>query len=86
MSVKKSISLRCFDIFRSFLPLIEAEEAIEQRLMTERLSTWDIEKLKKEGYCVTDVHGFWLDRTSLGRPVAAFRFGAGMALPSNCFT
>ena len=55
-------------------------------MVKERLSSWSVERLKKEGYCLTDMHAFWLANTHLGRAVARFRMGPGIRLPHHSFT
>lgn len=67
----------------SFLPLLESEEAESRRDIIERLSTWSLERLKQEGYCLTDVSAYWCKANQFGKPVAAFQFGPGIILPQN---
>ena len=66
-----------------FLPLLEAEQAEEEKEMRERLAKWPIKKLCDRGYCVTGMSGFWQD-TKFGH-VAAFGLGPGVVLPDNKF-
>ncbi|KAH9993020.1 AAA domain-containing protein [Russula vinacea] len=66
-----------------FLPLLELEQAEEEKEMRERLAKWPIKKLCDEGYCITGMSGFWLD-SKFGR-IAAFGLGPGVALPDNMF-
>ncbi|THH07595.1 hypothetical protein EW145_g3266 [Phellinidium pouzarii] len=67
-----------------FIPLIAAEQAIEEKLINDRLENWGLERLKKEGYCLTGLHSFAPKKTSLGRQVA--RFKTLGKLPSHSFT
>lgn len=64
-----------------FVPLLEAEQAEDEAVLRERLSSWSLQKLKQEGYCITDLSAYWLDNYRYGRPVAAFTLGPGIALP-----
>jgi hypothetical protein len=64
-----------------FLPLLEAEQAEEEKEMRERLAKWPIKKLCDRGYCITGVSAFWLD-SKFGH-VAAFGLGPGVALPDH---
>lgn len=64
------------------MPLIAAEEAASQQVVMDRLKNWGLKRLMNEGYCMTGLHAFWLDRTYLGRHVAAFRLDS-RNLPSN---
>ncbi|KAH8114864.1 P-loop containing nucleoside triphosphate hydrolase protein [Phellopilus nigrolimitatus] len=70
---------------KQFLPLIQAEQEVEEAVVTDRLATWGVEKLKKEGYCLTGVYAYWLDKRTIGRSVACFNLGAGIPLPHNKF-
>lgn len=70
--------------FCSFKPLIEAEEGASQEVVLDRLRNWGLQKLLREGYCMSGLHAFWLNRMSLGRRVAGFRFSGGN-LPPNIF-
>jgi hypothetical protein len=69
----------------SFLPLIEAEQQEEEALIKERLSTWSIQRLKSEGYCIAGMSAFWLQDRYFGRDVAAFSLGPGIHLPYHRF-
>lgn len=66
-----------------FLPLLELEQAEEEKEMRERLAKWPIKKLCDHGYCITGMSAFWLD-TKYGH-VATFGLGAGVALPDHKF-
>ena len=66
-----------------FLPLLEAEQAEEEKEMRERLAKWPIKKLCDRGYCITGMSAFWLD-SKFGH-VAAFGLGPGVALPDHKF-
>ncbi|KAI5119257.1 hypothetical protein M0805_007260 [Coniferiporia weirii] len=66
-----------------FIPLIKAEQEVEEKVVLDRLRDWGLEKLKKEGYCLTGLHAFFLEKTSLGRRVAGFRMSN--TLPHNVF-
>jgi hypothetical protein len=73
-----------FPIFR-FLPLLELEQAEEEKEMRSRLAKWPLKRLCEEGYCVTGMSAFWL-RSKFGNlNVAAFGLGPGVALPDNKF-
>jgi hypothetical protein len=63
----------------SFEPLLLQEQQEEESVLEER-KQWPIEKLKEEGYCLTDLYAFWLDATQFGRPVAEFSLGPGVSL------
>jgi hypothetical protein len=55
----------------------------------KRLSTWSTPRLKKAGYCVTDLKAFWLQTKGSGssfRSVASFLVGAGINLPDHRLT
>ena len=54
-------------------------------MLRERLSSWKLDRLKKEGYCIVDMSAYWLETTKFGRPVAAFSIGPGVALPKHRF-
>lgn len=69
----------------SFLGLLAAEQAEDEALLKERLSSWSPARLKEEGYCLTGLSAFWLQANQFGRPVAAFLLGPGRALPENRF-
>jgi hypothetical protein len=68
-----------------FLPLIEAEQKEEEAIIQERLSSWSIQRLRSEGYCLTDMAAYWMEQTHFGRPVAAFSLGPGVVLPAHRF-
>ena len=64
-----------------FLPLLEAEQAEEEKEMRERLAKWPIKKLCDRGYCITGMSAFWFD-SKFGH-IAAFGLGPGVALPDH---
>jgi hypothetical protein len=66
-----------------FLPLLELEQAEEEKEVRERLAKWPLKKLCDEGYCITEMSAFWLD-SKYGH-VASFALGPGVALPDNKF-
>ncbi|KAI0030729.1 AAA domain-containing protein [Vararia minispora EC-137] len=70
---------------KRFLPLLEVEQQEEEKIIQERLSSWSVQRLKSEGYCVTELSAFWMEQTHFGRPVAAFSLGPGVTLPNNRF-
>ena len=75
-------SLLKFCISR-FLPLIAAEQAEDEAVLKERLSSWSLPRLQKEGYCITEMYAFWQEATKFGRPVATFSLGPGVSLPAG---
>ena len=66
-----------------FLPLLELEQAEEEKEVRERLAKWPLKRLCDEGYCITEMSAFWLD-SKFGH-VASFALGPGVALPDNKF-
>jgi hypothetical protein len=56
-----------------------------EAVLRERLSSWTLDRLKEEGYCLTGMAAFWLEATQFGRPVASFLLGPGLALPDHRF-
>ncbi|KAF9451330.1 P-loop containing nucleoside triphosphate hydrolase protein [Macrolepiota fuliginosa MF-IS2] len=66
-----------------FLPLLESEEAESRNDILDRLSTWSLERLIQEGYCLSDTTGYWCKASQYGKPVAAFQIGPGIILPEN---
>jgi hypothetical protein len=69
----------------SFLGLLAAEQAEDEAILKERLSSWSLARLKEEGYCLTGLSAYWLQANQFGRPVAAFLLGPGRALPEHRF-
>jgi hypothetical protein len=69
----------------SFLNLLAAEQAEDEAILKERLSSWTIDRLKEEGYCLTGLSAFWLEASQFGRPVASFLMGPGIVLPDHRF-
>lgn len=67
------------------MPLLAAEQAQGESILKERLSTWTLDRLKEEGYCLTGLAAFWLEATQFGRPVATFNYGPGAIFPDNRF-
>ena len=67
----------------SFMELLEAEEAEDEAVLKERLSTWSLDRLQEEGYCLTGMSAYWLQANQFGRPVASFLLGPGINLPEN---
>ncbi|KAI0077675.1 P-loop containing nucleoside triphosphate hydrolase protein [Panus rudis PR-1116 ss-1] len=68
-----------------FLPLLAAEQGEDEAVLRERLSSWSVERLKSEGYCLTDLGAYWLEKNMYGRPVASFSLGPGIKLPEHKF-
>lgn len=68
-----------------FLGLLAAEQAEDEAVFKERLSSWSLPRLKEEGYCLTGLSAFWLQANQFGRPVAAFLLGPGRVLPEHRF-
>jgi hypothetical protein len=72
-------------VFSRFLSLLAAEQAEQEAILKERLSTWTLDRLKAEGYCLTHLSAFWLQAQQFGRPAAVFLLGPGMTLPESRF-
>lgn len=68
-----------------FLALLAAEQEEDEAVLKERLSSWSLNRLKEEGYCLTDLSAFWLQANQFGRPVASFSLGPGLSLPEHRF-
>ncbi|KAF8064109.1 P-loop containing nucleoside triphosphate hydrolase protein [Lyophyllum atratum] len=68
-----------------FLKLLAAEQADAEAVLQERLSSWTLNRLKEEGYCLTDLSAYWLQENQFGRPIASFALGPGLALPDHRF-
>ncbi|RDB23511.1 Regulator of nonsense transcripts 1 [Hypsizygus marmoreus] len=68
-----------------FLELLAAEQAEDEAVLKERLSSWPLARLKDEGYCLTGLSAYWLQANQFGRPVASFLLGPGLALPEHKF-
>lgn len=66
-----------------FMKLLRLEQAEEEAVLKHRLSTWGLERLVREGYCMTGLYGFWLEVNDFGKPVASFSLGPGIILPDN---
>lgn len=69
----------------SFLKLLDAEQDEAQESLKKRLSTWSLDRLQEEGYCLTGLIAYWLQENQFGRPVALFGLGPGLALPDHKF-
>lgn len=69
----------------SFLPLLSSERAQNEGVIRERLSSWGLDRLKREGYCITDAKAYWVDFQKVGRPVACFMLGPGIVFPPHVF-
>lgn len=65
------------------MDLLRLERAEEEAVLKHRLSTWGLQRLVREGYCMTDLYGFWLEANEFGKPVASFSSGPGVILPDN---
>ncbi|KDR78403.1 hypothetical protein GALMADRAFT_1319277 [Galerina marginata CBS 339.88] len=68
-----------------FLRLLSLEEAEDEAALKHRLSTWSLDRLRNEGYCLTGLNAYWLQANQFGRPVASFVLGPGIQLPENKF-
>ncbi|KAF5376100.1 hypothetical protein D9615_007758 [Tricholomella constricta] len=68
-----------------FIKLLAAEQADAEAVLQERLSSWTLDRLKEEGYCLTELSAYWLQENQFGRPVASFALGPGLALPDHRF-
>ncbi|KAJ2915118.1 hypothetical protein MD484_g5315, partial [Candolleomyces efflorescens] len=68
-----------------FLPAINAEQLEDEAVLQERLANWDLEKLQEEGYCLTDMLAFWMQKQMFGMPTATFQLGPGITLPEHRF-
>ena len=69
------------------MPLLEFEQQSAEAVVRERLSSWSLERLQQEGYCLMNMDAYWLDGGSsnfgVGRFVASFMLGPGELLPSE---
>ncbi|KZV63553.1 hypothetical protein PENSPDRAFT_208228 [Peniophora sp. CONT] len=65
--------------------MLDAEQTEEEAIVQERLASWSIQRLKSEGYCLSDMSAFWLEETRFESSVAAFSLGPGVALPHHRF-
>ncbi|KZS89432.1 P-loop containing nucleoside triphosphate hydrolase protein [Sistotremastrum niveocremeum HHB9708] len=70
---------------KRYLPLLAAEKAESDAVIKRRLQSWPLSKLISNGYCITGLKAFWLDKTNLGKPTGQFWFGPGHKLPTNQF-
>ncbi|KAH8084913.1 P-loop containing nucleoside triphosphate hydrolase protein [Cristinia sonorae] len=68
-----------------FLELLKAEQDEDETVLRERLSSWSVDRLRQEGYCITGLGAYWLEANQFGRPVASFGLGPGIALPEHRF-
>ncbi|KAF9526041.1 P-loop containing nucleoside triphosphate hydrolase protein [Crepidotus variabilis] len=71
------------DYKEKFYALLEHEEEEDAAALRNRLSTWSVQRLEREGYCLTGVSAYWLAATRYGRPVASFTLGPGEVIPDN---
>jgi len=69
----------------SFLSLLDSEQAEDETVLRERLSSWSLARLREEGYAMTGLSAFWMDAPQFGRPVASFSLGPGIDLPEHRF-
>lgn len=69
----------------SFLEMLAAEQAEDEAVLRDRLSSWSVARLRQEGYCITDLGAYWLETNHFGRPVASFALGPGITLPEHQF-
>jgi hypothetical protein len=72
---------------RSFQPLLAAELKRGRGVIETRLATWPVEKLMKEGYCLRNLDGYWLDNNdpTSNTAVAGFACEPGYELPWHTF-
>ncbi|KAG0707217.1 P-loop containing nucleoside triphosphate hydrolase protein [Suillus ampliporus] len=70
---------------KHFLSLLESEQAEDEAVLRERLSTWSLFRLREEGYTMTGLSAFWMGAPKFGRPVASFSLGPGIDLPEHRF-
>ncbi|KIK92239.1 hypothetical protein PAXRUDRAFT_830143 [Paxillus rubicundulus Ve08.2h10] len=68
-----------------FLPLLDAEQAEDEAVLRDRLSTWSLSRLREEGYCITDLSAFWAEAPQFRNPVVCFTLGPGVTLPEHRF-
>ena len=71
----------------SFQPLLTAELKQGRGVIETRLTTWPVEKLEKEGYCLRNLDGYWQenkDPTSK-MVIAGFVCEPGQELPWHAF-
>ncbi|KAF8154087.1 P-loop containing nucleoside triphosphate hydrolase protein [Crassisporium funariophilum] len=68
-----------------FYSLLALEEAEDEAVLRQRLSTWSLDRLQDEGYCLTGMSAYWMQANQFGRPVASFVLGPGIILPENKF-
>ncbi|KAG5650472.1 hypothetical protein H0H81_012135, partial [Sphagnurus paluster] len=68
-----------------FLKLLAAEQADAEAILQERLSSWPLDQLREEGYCLTGLSAYWLQENQFGRPIASFALGPGLVLPEHRF-
>lgn len=66
-----------------FFNLLQLEEKKEAATLQNRLSTWGIHRLEREGYCQTSLYAYWLSANRFGKPVASFSLGPGIILPDS---
>jgi hypothetical protein len=64
---------------------LSSERAQNEAVVKERLSSWSLDRLKREGYCITDTKAYWVDFQKAGRPVACFMLGPGIVFPAHVF-
>ncbi|RDB15707.1 Regulator of nonsense transcripts 1 [Hypsizygus marmoreus] len=65
--------------------LLAGEQAEDEAVLKERLSSWRLARLKDKGYCLTSLSGYWLQANQFGRQVASFLLGPDLALPEHKF-
>ncbi|KAG2152811.1 P-loop containing nucleoside triphosphate hydrolase protein [Suillus clintonianus] len=70
---------------KHFLSLLESEQAEDEAVLRERLSTWSLLRLQEEGYTISGLSAFWMGAPKFGRPVASFSLGPGIDLPEHRF-
>ncbi|KAG2035496.1 P-loop containing nucleoside triphosphate hydrolase protein [Suillus americanus] len=70
---------------KHFLSLLESEQAEDEAVLRERLSTWSLFRLQEEGYAMTGLSAFWMGAPKFGRFVASFSLGPGIDLPDHRF-
>lgn len=67
-----------------FVPFLEAENVEQTVIVRERLTTWDVQRLRAEGWCLTGMT-YWMKERQYNKAVAAFMAGPGEQLPTNNF-
>ncbi|TIB78467.1 P-loop containing nucleoside triphosphate hydrolase protein [Wallemia mellicola] len=72
------------DYVKKFTDLVKLEQQASEIKWNTRLLEWPIERLKQEGYCITDLSGYYTKRM-FGKHSAIFQLQPGEQLPSHRF-